>query len=156
LASECFSKIREAGLLEKGDVAKAQGISLPVNVGLVKDAFCDILMDGRLLGRGVMPDCSKNRDEMLYESGISADKFSEILRGYDEESYRLAGIAKERLERAFRRAIVTAVAEKQPESGLWSALGEAVRNEGIENYEDAPDVEALSIGYHEGLKERLS
>jgi hypothetical protein len=153
IASQVFSKVKDTKVLDRGDLKKAQGLGVPVNVGHIKDFYTDMLLYGHLLGRGTKVDLHQNRDQMLIDSGMTSVMFCEALRGYDEEAHRLAGLLKDRFTKAARRVIVNAVAEKQSEGALWAMLSEVVDSVGIDNFDDAPDIQALEIGYFAGRKE---
>lgn len=152
ITAECFDKIKKSGVLAAGDMLKASDMALPVNVGRVKKALTDALMYGNAVGRGSQVDTNSNMDKCLIDSGMSADEFSESLRAYDKEAARLAGIVKDRLSKDIRKELLATVAERGTEQTLWQRLRCTITGIGLNNYTDAPDVEAFSIGYNDGLR----
>lgn len=158
ISAECFEAIKKAEVLSNGDILKAKDMALPINVKHVKLALSDVMALGHLLGRGAEADVGasvKDRDAQLYEHGMTADEFSETMHRYEDEAYRLAGRLRDGLQADFRRELLSAVAGGGTEQTLWEKFSEIVTDKhGIGNYSDAVDVEAVSLGYNDGLKER--
>lgn len=59
---------------------------------------------------------------------------------------------KDRFERAIRKEMLALIADSGTEKDAWARFRAQVDTVGIDNYMDAPDVEAFSIGYTDGLK----
>lgn len=155
ISAKCFQAIKKSGVLVSGDILKATDMKLPVNVGEVKTALADFMMYGNLLGRGGKVE--GNLDDSLRDVGMDSETFSEKLREYEADAHRLAGELGKRLQADFRRELLSAVAGGGTELDLWAKFQEIVaERHGIGNYTDAVDVEALSLGYNDGFKHRIS
>jgi hypothetical protein len=78
-----------------------------------------------------------------------------MIRGYPEAAEALAGRLQKDLRRAFRRDLMDVVANKGTERDVWAKFHDiATKQHGLDNYSDAVDVEAFSVGYNDGLKAR--
>ncbi len=152
MAAECFQAVRKSNVLADGDILKAKDMKLPINVGRPKIALTDLMFYGNALGRGADIDLRANQDKVLLDAGISPEVFTKCNRRYDDDAHRLAGILKNRLQKAFRHDLLATVAEGGGDDQLWAKFHADIMAQGLDNYRDAVDVEAVSLGYNDGLK----
>jgi len=151
IASTCTDAVKKSHVIPKSDIVKAGSMKLPINVGKAKRALTDAMAYGYIIGMGGTIEKFNDIDGMLQEQGVSSEKFGELIREHSEIAERLAGRLQNELRRAFRSALMDIVANEGNEREVWARFHDIVTAE-LDNYVDAVDIEAFSLGYNDGLK----